>query len=381
MIAIIPSECPRKVDEPVHRLGLDPVEILNGLNPEQKKAVQTSIGPLLVIAGAGSGKTSVLTRRIAYLIANNRVAPWSILAITFTNKAAREMRDRIENLVGAIAHDIWATTFHAMCARILRRDIEHLGYRSAFTVLDDGDQVATIRRILSDMNIDTKRYEPRAILSTISGYKNQLLSATKVRDRAGNLYERLVGDVYLEYERRLKLNHSLDFDDLIMKTVELFHQVPDVLQFYQNKFHYIHVDEYQDTNHAQYVLVSELAAKRKNLCVVGDSDQSIYGWRGADIQNILQFERDYPNATVIRLEQNYRSTGRILRIANQVIQNNQLRRSKNLWTSAGEGEKARLYHAADERAEAQYVADQIERLAHNGRTYADFSVLYRTNAQ
>jgi DNA helicase II / ATP-dependent DNA helicase PcrA len=356
-------------------------EILAGLNPEQKKAVEAKDGPLLVIAGAGSGKTSVLTRRIAYLIYQWRVAPWSILAITFTNKAAREMQHRIEQLIGPAAHDVWATTFHSMCARILRRDIEHLGYNSSFTVLDDGDQIATVRRIMRDKNIDTKRYEPRAILSAISSFKNELVTATKARDMAGNLYEKMVGDIYLEYERRLKLNQSLDFDDLIMKTVQLFREHPDVLSFYHNKFQYIHVDEYQDTNHAQYVLVRELAAKKRNLCAVGDSDQSIYGWRGADIQNILQFERDYPEAKVVRLEQNYRSTKTILEIANKVIEHNTERKAKNLWTEGEEGEKALICRCSDERIEANFIANQIETGLKNGQSYNDFSVLYRTNAQ
>ncbi|WP_083511803.1 DNA helicase PcrA [Alicyclobacillus acidiphilus] len=355
--------------------------ILQGLNPEQQQAVQHTDGPLLILAGAGSGKTSVLTRRIAYLIAVRRVPPWAILAITFTNKASREMTERIERLVGPAAADIWTSTFHSLCARILRRDIAHIGYSNSFTVLDGADQLSVVKRVMVDMNIDTKKYEPRAVLHQISQHKNELRSAAKVQDSAGSPYEKMVANVYSEYERRLKENNSLDFDDLIMKTVELFRSQPSVLQYYQQRFSHIHVDEYQDTNHAQYVLVKLLAEKRKNVCVVGDSDQSIYGWRGADIRNILDFERDYPNAAVIRLEQNYRSTGTILRIANQVISKNQVRRDKRLWTSAGDGEKARLFHAADERVEAQYVADQILELVSNGASYADVSVLYRTNAQ
>ncbi len=359
----------------------DPAVILAGLNPEQLQAVEVKEGPLLVIAGAGSGKTSVLTKRIAYLVFKWRVAPWSIMAITFTNKAAREMKQRIEQLIGLAANDIWATTFHSMCARILRRDIEHLGYHANFTVLDDGDQIATVRRIMREMNIDIKRYEPRAVLSAISRFKNELVTAGKARDMSGSLFERMIGDVYLEYERRLKLNQSLDFDDLIMKTVELFRSFPDVLAFYQNKFHYIHVDEYQDTNHAQYMLVRELAAKRRNLCAVGDSDQSIYGWRGADIQNILQFERDYPEAKVVRLEQNYRSTKTILSIANKVIEHNTERKSKNLWTDGEQGDKAIICHCSDERVEANFIVNQIESGLEKGDTYQNFCVLYRTNAQ
>ncbi|MFB5191718.1 DNA helicase PcrA [Alicyclobacillus fastidiosus] len=355
--------------------------ILQGLNPEQQRAVQTTDGPLLIMAGAGSGKTSVLTRRIAYLIAERRVPPWAILAITFTNKAAREMRERIQVLVGNLGTDIWTSTFHALCARILRRDIQRIGYSTSFTVLDSADQLSVIKRVMSDLNIDVKKYEPKAILHQISQHKNELRGGAKVRDMAGSPYERLVGDVYLEYERRLRQNQSLDFDDLIFKTVELFKESPETLNYYQNRFTHVHVDEYQDTNYAQYMLVKLLAQKRKNLCVVGDSDQSIYGWRGADIRNILDFERDYPDAQVIRLEQNYRSTGRILRIANEVIRNNRMRKEKNLWTSAGEGDKAYLHHASDERAEAIFVASQIEAHVKQGRKYPDFSVLYRTNAQ
>lgn len=355
--------------------------ILAGLNPQQQQAVQATEGPVLIVAGAGSGKTSVLTRRIAYLMAAKRVAPWSILAITFTNKAAKEMRERIERLVGLAAADIWATTFHSMCVRILRRDIDKLGYQSGFSILDGSDQLATVKRILTDLNIDRKQFEPRAILNQISAAKNELQGAAKVRDRAGNPFERIVGDVYLEYERKLKINNSLDFDDLIMKTVELFDTAPDVLDFYHNKFHYIHVDEYQDTNHAQYRLVSLLAKRRQNLCVVGDSDQSIYGWRGADIKNILSFERDYPQAQVIRLEQNYRSTKTILSIANDVIQNNTERRAKSLWTQNSEGERAILFQASDERMEARFIVERILEHRKNADSYRDVAVLYRTNAQ
>jgi len=354
--------------------------ILRGLNDQQRIAVQTTEGPLLIMAGAGSGKTSVLTRRIAFLI-GKRVAPWSILAITFTNKAAREMRERLEKLIGAASADIWAITFHAMCVRILRRDAEHIGYQTSFTVLDDGDQMATVRRILRDLNIDPKKFEPRAVLSAISGSKNLLVSPAKYADGVGSQFEQIVADVYVEYERRLKTNNSFDFDDLILKTVQLFENAPEVLNFYQNKFQYIHVDEYQDTNHAQYRLVAMLAKKRQNLCVVGDSDQSIYGWRGADIQNILQFERDYPTAVVIRLEQNYRSTKTILDIANRVIENNTERKPKNLWTDAEQGDKARVFQAYDERSEATYIADRLEGHDATGGTYSDCAVLYRTNAQ
>ncbi|MDQ0189622.1 DNA helicase PcrA [Alicyclobacillus cycloheptanicus] len=356
-------------------------DILSGLNPQQQQAVQTTEGPVLVVAGAGSGKTSVLTRRIAYLISVRRVAPWSILAITFTNKAAREMRERIESWVGPVAADVWAMTFHAMCVRILRRDIERIGFQPGFTILDAGDQLTAIKRILRDQNVDPKRYDPRAIQSSISSAKNELKTAARLHDEAGNPYEKVVANVYLEYERRLRVNNSLDFDDLLFKTVQLFEQAPDVLDFYHHKFTYLHADEYQDTNHAQYRLVSLLAAKHQNLCVVGDSDQSIYGWRGADIRNILQFERDYPQAQVIRLEQNYRSTKTILRIANHVIRNNRQRKDKELWTEHEAGEKATLYEAVNEHAEARYIVEQIEQACRQGSTYQDCAILYRTNAQ
>lgn len=356
-------------------------QILEGLNPEQRRAVETTEGPVLILAGAGSGKTNVLTRRVAYLLATRRAAPWNILAITFTNKAAREMRDRIEQWVGPFAHDIWAMTFHALCVRILRRDIARLGYTSGFTVLDDADQLAVVRRILQDLNIDSKRYDPRAVLGSISQAKNILRSAAKVMDLAGDPFQKVVGTVYLEYEKRLKQNNALDFDDLIMKTVQLFREAPDVLEHYHRRFRYLHVDEYQDTNHAQYVLVSMLAQGSRNLCVVGDSDQSIYRWRGADIQNILQFERDYPDATLIRLEQNYRSTQTILDIANEVIRHNTLRQDKRLWSALGAGEKARLYEAPDDRTEAAYIARTISDYVERGGRYSDCAVLYRTNAQ
>lgn len=355
--------------------------ILAGLNPEQRQAVEFTEGPLLVVAGAGSGKTSVLTRRIAYLVATHKAAPWGILAITFTNKAAREMRDRISTLVGPLAQDIWAMTFHAMCVRILRRDIDRLHYQTEFTILDDSDQLTTVKRIMVDLNVDLKRYEPRAVLAAISKAKNELRSAVQMRDKAANPFERIVGDVYLQYEQRLRTNNSLDFDDLLMKTVNLFEQHPDILQFYHSRFQYIHVDEYQDTNHAQYRLVSLLAQRRRNLCVVGDSDQSIYGWRGADIQNILRFEQDYPEAQVIRLEQNYRSTKTILKIANGVIANNLLRKEKTLWTDNAQGERAVLYRAYDERSEATYIMRQIQNHQRKNQSYGQMAILYRTNAQ
>ncbi|KPV45741.1 ATP-dependent DNA helicase PcrA [Alicyclobacillus ferrooxydans] len=356
-------------------------QILSGLNPPQRQAVEQVDGPVLVIAGAGSGKTNVLTRRIAYLIVERRVPPWAILAITFTNKAAKEMQERIEAWTGSIAADVWAMTFHAMCVRILRRDGEHMGISRNFTILDAADQLAIVKRIMDSLNIDTKRYDPKAVLHSISSAKNELQTAVEYTDKAADPFRKIVAQVYQEYERRLKANQSLDFDDLIFKTVQLLSNNPDVLRFYQTRFQYIHVDEYQDTNHAQYKIVSLLSGKRQNICVVGDSDQSIYAWRGADIRNILDFEKEYPNARVIRLEQNYRSTKTILEIANGVIENNRQRRAKKLWTENHEGDKAVLYQAPDERAEARYIVEKIQSLHTDGLPYGEMSILYRTNAQ
>lgn len=361
--------------------GQAATEIVAGLNPQQRAAVEQTEGPLLVMAGAGSGKTNVLTRRIAYLIQVRRVPPWAILAITFTNKAAREMQERISRLIGPSAMDVWAMTFHAMCVRILRRSGGEMGLDRNFTILDDTDQLAVVKRVMEGLNVDPKRYDPRAVLYAIGQAKNELVTPEKYLDRAADPFRNVVGRVYQEYDRRLAANQSLDFDDLIFRTVQLFQSHPEVLKDYQMRFQYIHVDEYQDTNHAQYRLVSLLAERRQNICVVGDSDQSIYAWRGADIRNILEFERDYPKATVIRLEQNYRSTKTILEIANAVIRNNQQRREKVLWTDNAAGEKAKLFRADDERGEARYILNQIEQLRRSGRPYGDIGVLYRTNAQ
>ncbi len=357
-------------------------EAIQRLNDRQREAVQTTEGPLLIVAGAGSGKTRVLTHRIAYLIATRKAPPWAILAITFTNKAAREMQERVSSLVGAEGRDIWVSTFHSMCVRILRKDIERIGYKSSFTILDSDDQLSVIRGCLKDLNLDPKRHEPRAILSMISSAKNELLDAEQYAARAGqDPTKKVAAQVYELYERKLRSNHALDFDDLIMKTIQLFRQVPDVLDFYQKKFRYIHVDEYQDTNHAQYMLCRQLAAAHRNLCVVGDSDQSIYRWRGADISNILNFEHDYPDATTILLEQNYRSTGYILQAANSVIGNNKGRKAKNLWTDKGDGEKIKIYYADSEDAEGYYIVSEIQRHLKDGRSYRDHAILYRTNAQ
>ena len=355
-------------------------DIYAGLNPQQKKAVETINGPLLVLAGAGSGKTKVLTHRIANLIYKG-VTPWSILAITFTNKAAREMKERVVNLVGGQAEDIWISTFHSMCVRILRKDIHRLDYSSNFTILDSGDQLTVVKQIMKELNIDTKKIEPKAILASISQAKNELKTVEQYGRLAGDYFSKQVLTIYEKYQARLKANQSVDFDDIIMLTVQLFQKVPEVLQFYQRKFHYVHIDEYQDTNRAQYILVQMLADFHKNIFVVGDTDQSIYKWRGADIQNILNFEEDYPNAKLIKLEQNYRSTKNILHAANAVIDNNTQRKAKNLWTENPEGNKLTLYESANEHDEAYFIAKIVQEGMDKGRTYQDFAVLYRTNAQ
>ena len=356
--------------------------LLRGLNKQQQEAVKTTEGPVLIMAGAGSGKTRVLTHRIAYLLAEKGVHPRNILAITFTNKAAREMKERVAAILGGAAEEMWISTFHSMCVRILRREIDQIGINRNFTILDTTDQLSVIKGILKDLNIDSKRFDPRGILHTISSAKNELQDAAQFAKEASTYYEQIVAQVYEEYEKRLLKNHSLDFDDLIMKTVHLFRRIPEVLYYYQNKFQYIHVDEYQDTNRAQYVLVNMLASRFKNLCVVGDSDQSIYAWRGADITNILSFEQDYPDAKVIMLEQNYRSTKTILKAANEVIANNVNRKPKNLWTENDEGKKIGYYRADSEQSEAMFVAGKIMELVEKeNRKYGDIAILYRTNAQ
>ncbi|WP_407856194.1 DNA helicase PcrA [Enterococcus hailinensis] len=357
-------------------------ELLAGLNPKQKEAVLHTEGPLLIMAGAGSGKTRVLTHRIAYLIEEKNVNPWNILAITFTNKAAREMKERVNGILGQGGEDVWVSTFHSMCVRILRRDVDAIGYDRNFTILDGSDQLTLMKRILKDLNIDPKKYDPRSILGSISNAKNELLTPETYAERQGSFFEEIVARCYDAYQKALRNNQSMDFDDLIMNTIRLFEENENVLTYYQNKFHYLHVDEYQDTNHAQYTLVNMLAARFRNLCVVGDADQSIYGWRGADMQNILDFEKDYNDAVVILLEQNYRSTKSILDAANQVIKNNSNRRDKNLWTDNQAGDQITYYRADSERDEAQFIVSRIkEEIQANNRSYNDFAVLYRTNAQ
>lgn len=358
-------------------------DLINGLNKEQAEAVKHTEGPLLIMAGAGSGKTRVLTNRIAYLLGEKEVSPRSILAITFTNKAAREMRERVHKLVGDEGSQIWVSTFHSMCVRILRRDIDRIGYNSNFSILDTSDQLSVIKQALKRLNLDPKQYDPRAMLGAISSAKNELITPDQYSKEAGSAYERKVAEIFDLYQKTLRRNQSLDFDDLIMQTIQLFDRVPEVLQYYQRRFQYIHVDEYQDTNHAQYRLVNQLASRYKNLCVVGDSDQSIYRWRGADITNILSFEKDYPNAKVVMLEQNYRSTKTILDAANKVIGNNSGRKPKNLWTDNIDGAKLRYYQASTEREEALYVTEKIEEMVmmEKKRHYRDIAILYRTNAQ
>lgn len=356
--------------------------LLNGMNPKQKEAVVCTEGPLLLMAGAGSGKTRVLTHRIAYLIEEKGINPWNILAITFTNKAAKEMKERVKGLMGIEGEDVWVSTFHSMCVRILRRDVDHIGYSRNFTIIDSSEQLTLMKRVLKELNIDPKKYDPRSILGAISNAKNGLLTPADYQETQGDFFTQVVGRCYEIYQKELRQNQCMDFDDLIMNTIRLFKENPEALAFYQNKFQYIHVDEYQDTNHAQYTLVNMLAARFKNLCVVGDADQSIYGWRGADMQNILDFEKDYPEAEVILLEQNYRSTKTILEAANQVIQNNRNRRDKSLWTENHEGPRIKYYRGQTERDEGQFVVREIQnQIANEGRDYGDFAVLYRTNAQ
>lgn len=355
--------------------------LLNGMNDRQAQAVQTTEGPLLIMAGAGSGKTRVLTHRIAYLIDEKFVNPWNILAITFTNKAAREMKERALSLNPA-TKDTLIATFHSMCVRILRREADHIGYNRNFTIVDPGEQRTLMKRILKQLNIDPKKWNERSILGTISNAKNDLLDEKGYEAQAADMYSQIVARCYKAYQEELRRSEALDFDDLIMMTLRLFDANPDVLAYYQQRYQYIHVDEYQDTNHAQYQLIKLLASRFKNICVVGDADQSIYGWRGADMQNILDFEKDYPDAKVVLLEENYRSTKKILQAANDVINNNRNRRPKKLWTQNADGEQLVYYRANDERDEAVFVASTISNMSQElGKNFKDFAVLYRTNAQ
>lgn len=358
------------------------MSIYDTLNEQQRQGVFTTEGPVLLLAGAGSGKTRVLTHRIAYLIEEKDVNPYNILAITFTNKAAAEMRERVDKLLGMDAGGAWIMTFHAACVRILRRYIERIGYANSFTIYDTDDQKTIVRQILKKMDLDPKQYKDRAVLSDISRAKDELKSPDDMELESGaNYHAKMVAQVYREYQRQMKANNALDFDDIICRTVELFQSCPDVLDYYGERFRYIMVDEYQDTNMAQFKLVSLLASRFRNLCVVGDDDQSIYKFRGANVRNILDFESVFPEAVVIKLEQNYRSTQNILDAANSVIKNNSRRKDKSLWTDKGSGEKIayNIYNTAYE--EAYGIVSDIKRRAAEGKAYNDFAVLYRTNAQ
>ena len=356
--------------------------LLQDLNDMQRKAVETTEGPLLVLAGAGSGKTRVLTYRIAYLIKECGVAPWNILAITFTNKAAKEMRERLEKLLGETQNDMWVKTFHSMCVRILRKDIEYLGYDRSFTIYDTDDQKTLVKDCLKELNISDKLYPVRSVMTVISDAKNNMVTPEKFADMYETDY-RMKGysAIYSLYQKKLQNNNAVDFDDLISLTVTLFHEFPDVLEYYQRKFRYILVDEYQDTNGAQYELVKLLSQKHRNLCVVGDDDQSIYKFRGADIRNILEFEKDFKDAKTIKLEQNYRSTQTILDAANGVIANNTGRKGKKLWTGNGSGEPVVVFEAQNEYDEARFIAQCAARFHKEGVSYSDIVVLFRTNAQ
>ena len=354
---------------------------LDKLNPEQRAAVEQTQGPLLVLAGAGSGKTRVLTCRIAHLI-DSGVPAWKILAITFTNKAAREMVERVDALSGESGKDAWVSTFHSCCARILRRDIEKLGYKREFAIYDEDDRMTVIKGVAKSLELSDKEFPPKAIKATISDAKNRMLTPREwLKDAGDNFRNRKLCEAYEKYEAQLRSNNALDFDDLLIKTLELLSEHPPVLQYYQDKFDYVLVDEYQDTNIAQYQFVRLMAGGKRNLCVVGDDDQSIYGWRGADIRNILDFEKDYPDAKVIKLEQNYRSTANILDAANQVIAHNAGRKEKALWTQCDPGDKVGLYHAMDERDEAAFAALMSKKLINQGMRPGEIAVLYRTNAQ
>ena len=356
--------------------------LLEGLNPPQREAVVHGGGPLLVLAGAGSGKTRVLTHRVAHLVARGEAKPSEILAITFTNKAAEEMRGRVEGLVGRIVRLMWVMTFHSACARILRAEAERLGYTKRFSIYDEADSVRLVRRCLDELSVDPKRFAPRAIKAQISRAKNQLLDATAYRQQVSSFFEQTAADAYELYEQRIHEMNAVDFDDLLFRTVNLLELFPDVAERYRNTFRWILVDEYQDTNHAQYRLLQLLAGEERNVCVVGDDDQSIYGFRGADINNILDFERDFPGAAVVKLEQNYRSTQTILSAANAVVSHNVGRKPKELWSDVGEGDPVHVAELDDEHAEARFVAAEIERLQdEEGISPCDVAVFYRTNAQ
>src|SRR3954462_1862188 len=355
--------------------------LLEGLNPPQREAVTWPGGPLLILAGAGSGKTRVLTHRIAYLLRTKEARADEILAITFTNKAAQEMRERVEQLVGRATRAMWVMTFHSACARMLRADAHRLGYTRQFTIYDAADSRRLIKKCLDDLDIDVKRFTPRAMQSQISDAKNKLRSADDYRQLVGSFFEQTVADVYEHYERELHRMNAMDFDDLLVRSVNLLELFQEVRDRYSNAFRWILVDEYQDTNHAQYRWLQLLASEHRNLAVVGDDDQSIYRFRGAEIRNIRDFEDDFPDAHVVKLEQNYRSTQTILSAANAVVANNRGRKAKTLWTDLGEGDPIKVRELGDEHAEARYVTAEIERLVDEGVSREELAVFYRTNAQ
>lgn len=356
--------------------------LTTNLNDAQKIAVQTTDGPVLILAGAGSGKTSVLTRRIAYLIAEKQISPFNILAVTFTNKAAGEMKHRIERLVGYHSQKIWIGTFHSIFGKILRNEAEKIGYSKNYTIYDSDDQLNLVKISMEYLGISQELYSPNIIRAKINKAKNTFQNPSQFHKSVDNPMDEKAALVYTDYEKRLRQASAFDFDDLIVKPIELFQQFPETLTFYQEKFHYIHVDEYQDTNRAQYILMKMLAAKYRNLCVVGDDDQSIYGWRHADIGNILNFEKDYPEASVYKLEQNYRSTANILQVANEVVRNNEIRKDKSLWTDKAQGKLITVFECDDDRAEAKNIAQVIQKKIQQEKIrFADFAVLYRTNAQ
>ncbi|MBU3701782.1 MAG: ATP-dependent DNA helicase PcrA, partial [Acidimicrobiia bacterium] len=364
------------------RTHLEPTddELTAGLNPVQLEAVTHTVGPLLIIAGAGSGKTRVLTHRVAHLIRTG-VSPFEILAITFTNKAADEMRQRVRALVGPVADRMWVSTFHSACVRILRRDGTRLGFPGSFTIYDQSDAVRLVGYVIRDLGLDPKKFPAKSVQATISAAKNDGLGPTQFTERAGSIFDRKIADVFVEYQARLLSAGAMDFDDLLTNTVRLFREHPDVLESYQRRFRHVLVDEYQDTNHVQNEMVLALGAVHHNVCVVGDADQSVYRFRGADMRNILEFEDAFPETTVLLLEQNYRSTQNILDAANAVIDNNMSRRPKELWTDTGAGEAIVRYHADDESDEAQWVTSRIAHLHDAGHRWGDCAVLYRTNAQ
>ncbi len=358
-------------------------QLLESLNDKQKEAVLSTEGPLLILAGAGSGKTRVLTCRIAYLLEEKNVSPWSVLAITFTNKAAREMKDRLEQFVGEQANNMWVSTFHSSCVRILRRDIERIGLERNFVIFDYTDQQTVIKDCLKELQLNVKNFAPKSMLAEISNAKNELIDEySYARMHEGDYRMSKIASIYVLYQKKLRQNNALDFDDIIMYTVKIFNENPDVLEYYNKKFKYILVDEYQDTNTAQYILISLLAQKHRNLCVVGDDDQSIYKFRGANIRNILDFEKEFNDAVCIKLEQNYRSTQNILDAANHVIKNNGGRKGKNLWTDNGEGKKIQLVDTDHQHEEGQFIAREILKLKdEEDRKFSDFTILYRMNAQ